>query len=290
MIETDSQGTTTPSILAILVLYRLAPDQSPAFMTLVRAIHELSPGPVACIVYDNSPEAHAVPQTSFACEYRHDPANPGLAAAYQYALEQAHRVGIPWLLLLDQDTVLTTEYMAELVHAAGASEHSGSIAAIVPKLIQDDIVLSPHWPHGAAESGSLANRSGLLEPDLCVYNSGALLRVEAVRASGGFPQDFPLDYLDHAMFARLRVHGGRVFLLPVSLAHHLDSKAANLGDELQTSTRLQGMLSAESRYYQQYGSGRDRMLLLRRRLRLAAGMLSRLQLRSLAALVRSTLL
>ena len=59
--------------------------------------------------------------------------------------------------------------------------------------------------------------------------------------------------------------------------------------DLQTSVRLRGMLLAESRFYRQYGSGRERILLWRRRLRLAVSMLSRLQFRSLAALIRSTL-
>lgn len=289
MIEAKTPGTHRIKILAILVLYRLAPEQSPAFTTLTQAVRELSATPVACIVYDNSPVAHTIPETPFPCEYQHDPSNPGLAAAYQSALEQAHRAGIPWLLLLDQDTVLTADYLAQLLRAAGELEQSSAVAAIVPKLIQDGVVLSPHWPHGAAGRKSFSDRSGLLELNICVYNSGALLRVEAVLASGGFPQDFPLDYLDHAMFASLHARGGRVFLLPVRLLHHLESKAANMTYDLHTSVRLRGMLLAESRFYRQYGSARERILLWRRRLRLAAGMLSHLQFRSLAALIRSTL-
>jgi GT2 family glycosyltransferase len=288
MIETQSQEAHKTRILAVLVLYRIAPEQSSTFSTLVHSLSKLSSTFVRCIVYDNSPEAHLVPVTPFPCEYRHDPSNPGLAAAYQAALDQAQLAGIPWLLLLDQDTVLTTEYLAELMRTADELEQRNVIAAIVPKLMQDGIVLSPHWPHGAGESKPFSDRSGLLEPDICVYNSGALLRVESVLACGGFPQDFPLDYLDHAMFASLHARGGRVFLLSVSLLHHLDSKAANMGYDLKTSVRLQGMLLAESKFYRQYGSTRERNLMWCRRLRLAAGMLSRLQFRSLAALIRST--
>ena len=119
--------------------------QSPAFQSLTRTLAGAGEA-IACIVYDNSPTAQELPETPFACTYHHDPANPGLAVAYQFALRQAERETIPWLLLLDQDTTVTPDYLAEALHLVNEFQDQPEWAAIVPKLIQDGVVLSPHWP------------------------------------------------------------------------------------------------------------------------------------------------
>jgi GT2 family glycosyltransferase len=286
MTYAESSQDLPVQVLAVLVLYRISPEASQAFQTLVQSVQQLPEAPVACVVYDNSPEAHPLPENPFACLYHHNPMNGGLVAAYQFALEHAERKGIPWLLLLDQDTALTAAFLREALAASEELEGQREIGAIVPKLVQESIVLSPHWPYGNRSQQSFSDRFGRLEPDVRVYNSGSLLRVEAVRAAGGFPSDFPLDYLDHAVFARLRAEGRGVFLLHASLAHQLESKNTDLPSTLYCSPRLQGMLRSEIRFYRLYGSGRDRLLLLRRRAKLALRMLARLQFRSLAILLR----
>ena len=275
-------------VLAVVVLYRISPDESPAFQSLVRTLGELPGAPVACVVYDNSPAAHGLPVTSFSCTYYHDPSNPGLAVAYQYALDQAEREGISWLLLLDQDTTVTGEYLAEALRMVSDLRERREVGAIAPKLVQDGLVLSPHWPHGERSRQGFGERFGLMEPNVRVYNSGSLLRVETIRATGGFPLNYPLDYLDHAVFARLKAQRRRVFLLHAALPHQLESKSQDVRVALKSSVRLRGMLSAEMRFYREYGSRLDRLLLLRRRAKLAFGMLRRMELRSLAALIRCT--
>ena len=264
-------------VLAVVVLYRMSPEESPAFQSLMRAVVEASANSIACVVYDNSPAAHLLPATPFACTYRHDAANPGLAAAYQYALEQAEVAGVPWLLLLDQDTVVTAEYLAEAVREVGSLRERTELGAIVPKLVQDGLVLSPHWPFGHGSQEGFGERFGVMEPEARFYNSGALLRVEAVRAAGGFPLNYPLDYLDHAMFARLQAQQRSVFLLHAELTHQLESKSQDIHVDLKGSPRLRGILAAETRFYREYGSGRDRLLLLRRRAGLALRMGRRLE-------------
>lgn len=277
-----------PQLLIVLVLYRMSPEASPAFQSLVDAVKHVPASSLRSIVYDNSPEAHTVSHVPFALHYHHDPSNPGLAVAYQFALEHASRDGIPWLLLLDQDTVVTPGYLAEALQTASELEPLQEIGAIVPKLLEDSQVLSPHWPHGKGSTRSFGDRDGLLEPDVCVYNSGSLLRVKSICAAGGFPREFPLDYLDHATFARLRARGQRVFLLHAALSHRLESKEVDVRYTLHSSPRLCGMLAAETRFYREYGSRRDRLLLFRRRAKMALGMLRRAQFRSLAALLRCT--
>jgi GT2 family glycosyltransferase len=281
-----AEGAQTPILLAVLVLYRLGPLESPAFVTLTSAIRDTGTSGVACLLYDNSPVSHDVPAVSFSCTYLHNPSNPGLAAAYQAGLDRARQSGIPWLLLLDQDTKLTASYLEDLLIAVRTLAGKEEVAAIVPRLLQDDIVLSPHWPHGVTKTQSFRNHSGLVDESSCIYNSGALLRVQSLEELGGFPQAFPLDYLDHAVFRQLHAHGKRVYLLSADIEHHLASKLQDIASELNSSPRLRSMLSAESRFYRQYGTQRERMLLLRRRASMGLTMLSRMEFRSLLWLFR----
>ena len=54
----------------------------------------------------------------FPIHYVHDPSNGGLASAYNYALARAESEEREWLLLLDQDTSLTAEFISELVETS----------------------------------------------------------------------------------------------------------------------------------------------------------------------------
>ncbi len=288
MTHTALQQERGITVLAVVVLYRLSPQRSPAFQSLVRAMEQIPQASIACIVYDNSPTKQELPETSFACTYRHDPSNPGLAVAYQYAFEQAKHEGKTWLLLLDQDTTVTADYLIEAQHVASDFQSRQDLGAIVPKLVQEGLILSPHWPHGNRSLQSFGELYGFMK-NVRVYNSGALLRVEAVHTAGGFPHNFPLDYLDHAMFTNLQAQGQQIFLLHATLAHQLASKSQDVHVALKSSPRLREMLAAEARFYRQYGSHWDWALLLRRRTKLALGMLLRMEIRSLAALVHCTM-
>src|ERR1700722_11755188 len=98
-------------ILAIVVLYKQAPAESHALSSFFRILNERPQmaGHFSLVVYDNSPHSHEVADT-FPVDYVHDPSNGGLAAAYNYALGRAEGAGYEWLLLLDQDTTLTSEF------------------------------------------------------------------------------------------------------------------------------------------------------------------------------------
>ena len=83
----------------------------------------------------------------FPTHYVHDPSNGGLASAYNFALARAESEEREWLLLLDQDTSLTREFLFELLEAANSfARFSFEVAAIVPKLLVNGIVYSPAIP------------------------------------------------------------------------------------------------------------------------------------------------
>ena len=265
-------GPGLKSILAVVVLYKTPAEQSSSFLSLRQ---QLAHNPQAAaafdlIVCDNTPTEQPAP-VGFDDLYIRFNDNPGLARCYNLALKIAQERGIPWLLLLDQDTTLTAEFIEELVTAAPLYQAQAEVVALVPKLAQKGVVVSPHFPPFIGPAVSVpADAEGLWPGFLYVFNSGSTLRVAAVQAIGGFPLDYPLDFLDHATYSALQQRGGRLAVLRSILAHDLStSDTGTYVPELVP--RLIGILDAEFRYYNQFGSPKDRMLRRLRLLRAVAG-------------------
>jgi len=255
------------SILAILVLYRREPSESEALSSLIRII-EATPQAArsfSFILYDNSPQPHSQELLlGLPFSYKHDPRNGGLASAYNYALQQAEETGSEWLLLLDQDTVLTLQFFEELVTRAKELRIRHEIGSIVPKLVANGRLASPS-SHFLVQMRRQFKRSshaldrqavGEQHSRLSAYNSGATLRVSALQAIGGFPQQFWLDYLDHAVFHLLETRGYRMYVMSTTLHH--DSSQENMNSS--PLWRQRNHLAAQMSFVDWAGSSFERFL------------------------------
>jgi len=245
-------------VLAVIVLYKMSLAESPTYQALraaFRARRELA-SEIELLVADNSPEPQS-PGHDFVGQYVHDGTNPGLARRYNQALAAARRAGCEWLLLFDQDTRPTIQYFDELsrfLHERPLPE----IAVVVPKLVMDGRILSPHPPvFRRPEYEVTLNSSGVIGRDLRAFNSAALVRVSALEPIGGFPEEYWLDYLDHATFHRIQAEGGRIHVMQATLEHELSDAVP---DRPVNPARLLNRLRAEAQFYQEYGTFRERLL------------------------------
>ena len=247
-------------IFAVLVLYKRSLEESETFSTLRSLLQKRTDlaGAMSLLLYDNSPVAQEVPALPIPTQYISNSSNPGLAAAYSAGLQLAGEEAADWLLLLDQDTLLTETYLTEVVSSiqlAGDDQFD----AIVPKLVEDGTVQSPHLTitfrcpkpvditaHGIS--------TVLLHP----YNSGAVLRVKALQEMKGFPEGFSLDYLDHATFRRLQSLGGKIFVMQAILQHKLSTNRADVSDDPVLLARQRSVLQAEQAFYRDFGTPRER--------------------------------
>jgi GT2 family glycosyltransferase len=252
-------------ILAVAALYQQSPGESNAlssFITILKDNPELA-NHFSLVVYDNSPESHQA-RDEFPFHYMHDPANGGLAAAYNYALARAGEGGHEWLLLLDQDTTLTREFLSELIACVQGLRAEDNVAAIVPKLMVRGTILSPaeHFidfiRHQFRNFVQTLGRDevGVQRGRISAYNSGSTLSVPVLRSLGGFPQEFWLDYLDHAVFHALCASGGRVYVLRAVLEHDLAESDLNA----RPMWRFRNALKAQSLFVKRAGSFSDRLL------------------------------
>jgi GT2 family glycosyltransferase len=251
-------------ILAVAALYQQAPAESLALSSFFRILNDQPQmaGHFALVVYDNSPISHDV-VAGFPVDYVHDPSNGGLAAAYNYALTRATQAGLQWLLLLDQDTTLTAEFLSELIACTDSLQAADKVAAIVPKLSAQGIIRSPaehfidyirHQFSGGLKT--LDHEVGVQRKRISAYNSGATLSVPILHSIGGFPKEFWLDYLDHAVFDALSTAGYHVYVLRSVLEHHL----AEIDLNSRPIWRFRNALRAQSLFVKRAGSLGDRLL------------------------------
>jgi GT2 family glycosyltransferase len=251
--------------MVVIVLYGVAPDESNAlrsFLDVLKRNPELS-SYFSLVVYDNSAQRQTVAESSLV-HYVHDPANGGLATAYNYALGRAEEHGYSWLLLLDDDTTLTSTFLSELVACIPSLNAGENVAAIVPKLVVHGRILSPaehfidflrHQFRNYVQTSD-QEAVGVQHGRISAYNSGSTLSVRWLREIGGFPREFWLDYLDHAVFHALWAAGGRVYVLRSMLQHDLAESDLNA----RPWWRFQNALRAQSLFVNNAGTFRDRLL------------------------------
>jgi GT2 family glycosyltransferase len=254
-------------ILAVLVLYGRIPSVSQSLRTLI-TILDANPDLAkhfSLVIYDNSPQPQNPEITDkIPVLYRHDRTNPGLASAYNFALAHAEKERHEWLLLLDQDTLLTQEFIVELIECMNSLRNQEKVASITPKLLVRGKIYSPaaHFidqlRHQYRRSNHAVTREivGVQPGRMGAYNSGATLRVWALRSIGGFPKDYWLDYLDHAVFHALSVHGYLIYVMRVEIEHDA-SQAAVTGVPAE---RQRNLISAQTRFVRQTGNFIDRLL------------------------------
>lgn len=266
------ETTFLPSILAIIVLYKVPAEQSQSYVSMRALLDAGMPAAAAyeLMVFDNTPGGQAGPR-DFDGVYQRDESNAGLAAAYNAALKVAAAKGTPWVLLLDQDTTLTAEFLEEAAAAAEELAPRREVAALIPKLWDRGVICSPHFPPLLHAARPLPAESyGIAPADAYMFNSGAVVRVSAMQGIGGFPVAYPLDFLDHATFAALKRAGGQLFILRSILKHELSDVNRALPDPALVPRQL-GVLDAEYRFYRVYGTFSQRMMRRLRLLRSAAG-------------------
>jgi glycosyltransferase involved in cell wall biosynthesis len=203
------------TVTAVIVLYRMAPQQSPAFRSVMASRQRLAAedGEVRVLLWDNSPcegMAHELPE---GVRYCADESNSGLAKAYNHALALATEHESEWLLTLDQDTAVPEDYFEKMAAAVQTSTRYAGIGAIVPQIAANGKQLSPNWfQFGAVPRWYRPGYKGVPRERVFAFNSAAMLKVAALRQAGGYGPRFWLDDSDAMIFSKLHEHGKRVYV------------------------------------------------------------------------------
>ncbi|MDO4190521.1 MAG: glycosyltransferase [Bacteroidales bacterium] len=231
----------TCNIAVVVVLYQQTVEQSLSLTTLRQ--HESHLGAYQLIVYNNSADYKAVLPHAIV---ENASTNNGLAKAYNRALALAQQHGCKWLMLLDQDTSLTADYLEQVSAFVERADSSRYVVA-VPRLIENGVQLSPtcYKPSRGVVWRQKTVISLVDVPSkqvVTAFNSATLVNVDMLLAMGGFDETYPLDMLDHRMFWLFHEKHLSIAFLPVSLAHSLSENSV-----METS-RYKSYLEAHRRW------------------------------------------
>jgi rhamnosyltransferase len=177
-------------ILYVVVVYKTDPAVAIAKLDWVSEANS------SVFIFDNSPEASTVDGAI----YKHDPSNPGVSRAYNEAYKTATESGKKWMLLLDQDTALTAEYMGEVYNSV---KTNSEMVAFVPTLVDKRGIVSPfRWnPPKGKRIETVPSRCSLREYRFA--NTGLLILCDAFSRAGGYDEKIPLDFSDIEFGERL---------------------------------------------------------------------------------------
>jgi glycosyltransferase involved in cell wall biosynthesis len=239
-------------MIAVIPLYRANAEDSPGFRTLRTAASCLPSelGSVQILLYDNTPrtDLHSPPRIAGNVKYYSSGRNDGLAAAFNYALQVARNDKCDWLITLDQDTEVPSDFLARIARAAKDLGNEVSVAAIVPQIIGDGRTLSPNWFWaGALPRWFPKGYVGISSHPTYAFNSASALRVSALRQIGDYSPWFWLDNCDSYLFHRLHLYGKRLFVAgDIEVKHEfsmLDKR------KRMSISRYRNVLMAESAFW-----------------------------------------
>jgi GT2 family glycosyltransferase len=240
------------SILAVIVLYKMRPQNSTAYQTLDTAISCLGEdrGAIRILLYDNMPQGpspHDLPQDVL---YVPAARNEGIVGAYNYALGLATGEGYAWMLTLDQDTRLPPEFLLRMRAIARRLCNGNETGAIVPHLLSGGRLLSPVRLRPWGVTYVRRQIAGFTTGEIHAFNSASLFRVRVLQQIGGCHRGFWLDYQDAYLYRKLHACGRRVYIAEdLEVEHDLSllSTSRTMGIE-----RFRNFLLAESAYCDLY--------------------------------------
>ena len=238
-------------VLLVVVRYNVPLDQSHTLLGLASAFrsypHLLDAFDV--LLLDNSPDPLPALDLSFPVDYRHSLRNEGVSGAYNRATPIAIERGLPWMLLLDQDTSITAPFLLEMLHSARQITPQPEVAAIVPTVRVGTLVVSPRQTRFNSNR-IYDDRPGIAPGEPFAINSGTLMRVSALQAIGGFSSDFWLDYSDMYVFHQFFLRGYKVWRATAAgLIHEMSIMDY---DNLMPTWRYRNFIEAEGAFNDLY--------------------------------------
>ena len=249
MLEAKPFGSAVNrlQLLAVVVTYKIQPNESLAARTVVDVVSSLLPPRqiIRVLLYDNTPGGGDPGLLPEGVQYEAAGTNTGLSAAYNRALEVAQLHSCPWLLLLDQDTVVPENFLESLLEQLQEFDGNTEIVAVVPRVRSGGVVVSPKRVGFFGFKALPKTTRGVQRTEITSINSGTAIRCDFVRSIGGFSRAYWLDYLDHWLFRQIYAAGKKVAVSDCILEHNLSVQDYRRNIDL---TRYRSILAGESAF------------------------------------------
>lgn len=208
------------SLLVVIVLYKCTLFQSKSYNSITKGQIDCINCKINFFIYDNTPLLTV--NDSFelgnrVVEYVCDPMNSGLSIAYNKACEFARIHNYDYLLLLDQDTELSENF---LLHICECAKLQRNIEIFVPSVYVKELgkYISPgpvRWKRIIPIKNNYVGEVSLKR--ISAINSGLLITVNAFMQCGGYNPHVFLDFSDTTFFERLRKKYQKMYVIPITI-------------------------------------------------------------------------
>lgn len=128
--------------------------------------------------------------------------NKGLSAVYNEIFQKAKTMGVEWVLILDQDTVIPLTMLNTFLEYI----YEDDVAIICPQIADRNAV-------------SLMKEQKNEEIDYCI-NSGSFVRVEAWERINGYDENLFIDLVDYDFCKRIRQEGYKIKCISKEIISH----------------------------------------------------------------------
>jgi GT2 family glycosyltransferase len=239
-------------IYMVVILYKESLEDSKTIRTLNLALSVTT----NILVFDNSPKRQYKDSffiyDKFKVHYYHDSSNKGLSFAYNYALKLANKNHYPWLMLLDQDTTFTKEYISSIT-TLDSKTISNNTVALIPQI--KDFTSNKEVSPSKMYKGGVCKPLKVLKYGtnmaITSINSGTILKTSYLNTINGFNEDYSLDMLDHSYFREMYRDSKSVYLMNCTI--YQDLSVFDVFEDNVSLIRYQQMLLAEMHFVKEEG-------------------------------------
>ena len=220
-----------PSVLALVVIYGIAPSQSPAITSIGRI--SKSGINLRTVIWDNSVEQlhDSLPEGNWGeMTWVHTPENLGLAAIYNEVIANRLRSN-EHLLLLDQDTLLPETFFET---ASAAIVKNPSVALFMPMVRAHERWVSPLYAAVGWGRYWSQPRSGL-QPSrhLGAINSGMIISAQYLQGRfSGYDRDLRFYGTDTFFMLEYRRQNLWVYIVDAVIDHDLSFFSTSTAEKI----------------------------------------------------------
>jgi GT2 family glycosyltransferase len=229
------------NVFFVVVLYKSSIEESTACRSLLSV--KVPPSMrLLGLIFDNTPGKPAESRTiDRNIDYCSSGRNLGLPAAYNDAIRRGFLCGAEYILLIDQDSSVTYEFLEA---AAQALERPlPDQVAWVPHIIANGRIISPYriTALGMAKFGYDPRKP---TASYFAINSYSIISISFLTQMGGFEQYYWLDALDSWFYSYVAKAARTVGIINVTVTHKLSLLEGNV-----PTWRLLNIARYEACYY-----------------------------------------
>lgn len=210
-------------IFSVIVLYKTGLHDSVSFNSLLKAIKNAK-GVLNILLYNNSPEIK-LDITKYKNEKINisainDDTNSGVSKAYNMANSIALTQKKKWLLLLDQDTELPTDFFSIFfLERTQVKEKNYKLYIPVIKATGNKIVSPATYflYRGFMKRKIKAGHTNI--KNLLIINSGVIIDTNLFQQAGSFNGEITLDFSDVSFFRKLKKIDTQGYILNITCNH-----------------------------------------------------------------------